>query len=307
LSKDVKDGQKDSVENKDVQYNDETDLMDDILTAIVQKEGEVDIDALAGKAAEYEKKLEATQTKEKPKQVHHPVVATKPADQNLPKTEKKHGPIKPTGTKVNKGKAAMALRMMAPSKTPADIKPIATPVESKQDAKKPDEGGKSKKSKDKESISAKTPESSEDPWTRPKDTLGDEAFPEPKVPDPSDDYQSLSIISSQYDEITGDLSHVGKQVAELRSMMADTNVRIAKMETIISALQTDKSQFLSSTLDRIRAVERTLGNRPPLATSTKEVTLQETERDGDKTPTEMQSPTTPSLSKEQLLARFRRK
>jgi len=53
LSKDVKDGQKDSVENKDVQYNDETDLMDDILTAIVQKEGEVDIDALAGKAAEY--------------------------------------------------------------------------------------------------------------------------------------------------------------------------------------------------------------------------------------------------------------
>jgi len=143
--------------------------------------------------------------------------------------------------------ARRTLNMMAKTQREPPIQPIPSAEPSEEKGKQ-------------EQVSV-VPETPDTP------VLGDEGFPEVRVPSPSQEYETLSFVSMQQDNVQTELGSISSQIKVLMKEMAEQNLRLAAVQDELTAIKKDKSSFMSDILDRIRAIERNQGNLPATTTT----------------------------------------
>lgn len=266
---------------RELGYDEETE----ILEALVAGTGEPDLDEMAERAKVYEAKIE--EAKEKKEPPNPPAVSSSDGKEM---TARERSKIKaglvpskekstPSSEKKKKGKGnkmKMALAMAQTATTTPPIKPIGEPEINVPSAGEPAspsapliEDATPTVSQQQEVVNDGETEEDlwgDDPANRTPRT-GDEAFPVPlPPPSVSDNYSRLSTAASLHEEMSAELHEMAGTLRTVLANIAETNNKIATVERTVHKLEEDKSHYMSSILDRIREVERTLGNKKPETT-----------------------------------------
>jgi len=250
-----------TVEKPQRTYDDETALLEAATEGVNLEEG---LEEMAKRAEVYQERLENLEGKKEVEQKVAPPSLDVQEEKEKPvqqEQEKKSPKAKAKKNFIAANKARLTLASQKGKGKAADIKPIEKPAEQPALAKAPSPSKEQELQEKQEEEQLWGPSETQ---VTPK--LGDEGFPTPTIPNPSDDYVSLSQVSAYHESVADELSEMAAQIRNLVATVSAQNVRLASVEKKMEQEEEDRSQFISGMMDRIRSVERQLGNKPPSTT-----------------------------------------
>jgi len=271
-------------------YDNETELLE----AIAGEMPEPDLGEMILRSQEFQKKLESGEKRDG-KKITAPVVPTegradevKATTPTKAKDKKKPGWGKPAAPVTGKGgarKIAAAARMAIKTRGPGPsaaptIKPgTADPVVEEKDKTSPveetpreDPKGKGKEKEEEPSVPELPPAVPEElaredaEWKSDGDVDAD-LFPVNDSRDVSGDtaeYDAFSHSSSVLEAVSSDVDDVKRQVRNCVDLIKTQGLRMVALEETLKRQAEDNNKFMSSALDRIRKVEREMGNKPKI-------------------------------------------
>jgi hypothetical protein len=264
------------VEKPQYTYDEETALLEAATEGVDIEKG---LEEMAKRAEVYQERLENLDgKKERPTPVAPPDLdvgvterkgkETGGEEKEVKEVKKESPKQKPKKNFIAANKARLTLAAQKGKGKAADIKPIEGTVGVPKKPVIPENPPSQTLQEEREEEQLW---GTQDSQTTPK--LGDEGFPTPSIPNPSDDYVSLSQVSDYHESVADELSEMAAQIRNLVASVSAQNVRLASVEKRMEEGEEDRSQFISKLMDRIRSVERQLGNKPPSTTPASSATL----------------------------------